>query len=129
MAKDFTKMTTAERDAEAEAFKGLTFEQTEPLSAENGKLWEMAKRGRPRKPPGSHAERVMITLDPALVAAVVRFAAENGLTRSGLIAAAVRKFIGPDRTGVASPRPRPAAAKPGARAGRAKKAAERLANA
>src|SRR5829696_5555340 len=47
------------------------------------------KRGRPAKPPGEKAARVLITMEPTLLAAADAAAGKTGLTRAGLIRQAV----------------------------------------
>jgi len=71
MSKDFLKMTPEERDAEAKKWEsGISFDDTCPLSKASQALWSAAKRGRPRKRPGEKAARVLISIDPQLLAAV-----------------------------------------------------------
>jgi hypothetical protein len=52
------------------------------------------KRGRPRKPTGSKAARVLITMAPHLLAATDAAAGKRGLTRAGLIRQAVLDWLG-----------------------------------
>ena len=94
--KDFLKMTPAERDAQAKKWEsGIYFADTRPMSKRSQTLWEFAKRGRgrPQKPANERAKRVLVSLDPNLLALVEAFAASKGLDRSKLFAISVRAFI------------------------------------
>ncbi|HZL37229.1 MAG TPA: hypothetical protein VFC78_18055 [Tepidisphaeraceae bacterium] len=98
--KDFLKMTPEERDAEAEKWKrGIDFDETRPLSKRSQALWEIARRGRgrPRKPASERAKRVLISLDPNVLALVEAFAASKGLDRSKLFAVSVQAFIAAEK--------------------------------
>jgi predicted transcriptional regulator len=97
--KDFLNMAPAERDAEAKKWEsGTSFEATRPLSKRSQSLWELAKRGRgrPRKPAGARARRVLISLDPELFARAEAFASSRGLDRSKLFALSLQAFIAAD---------------------------------
>jgi hypothetical protein len=99
MKKDFLKMTSQERDAEAKKLeRGTSFEQTRPLSDRSKVLWDLAKRGRgrPPKPAGEKAARILISMEPGLLAIVEKFVASNGLDRSKLFALSVQAFIAAD---------------------------------
>ncbi|HEY2588342.1 MAG TPA: hypothetical protein VGI81_21560 [Tepidisphaeraceae bacterium] len=92
-------MTPAERDAEAKKWEsGTSFEETRPLSTRSQKLWQLAKRGRgrPPKPAGARVRRVLISLDPELLARVEAFASSTGLDRSKLFALSVQAFMAAD---------------------------------
>jgi hypothetical protein len=94
--KDFLKMTSEERDAEARKWEhGVSFDKTRPLSKRSKALWQAAKRGRgrPRKPAGQRARRVLISLEPDLLARAEAFASAKGLDRSKLFALSVRAFM------------------------------------
>jgi hypothetical protein len=94
--KDFLSMTPAERDAEVKKWeKGISIEETRPMSKRSKALWDAAKRGRgrPPKPAGERAKRVLISLDPNLLASVEAFATAKGLDRSKLFAISVRAFM------------------------------------
>jgi hypothetical protein len=96
MKKDFLRMTAEERDAEAKKLeRGISFKDTRPLSKHSRALWELAKRGRgrPRKPAGEKAERILISIEPQLLALIEKFTASNGLDRSKLFALSVKAFI------------------------------------
>jgi hypothetical protein len=99
MSKPFLKMTAEERDAEAKKLeKGISFKDTRPLSKHSQALWESAKRGRgrPRKPAGEKAERILISIEPRLLALIEEFAGANSLDRSKLFALSVQAFIAAD---------------------------------
>jgi hypothetical protein len=51
------------------------------------------KRGRPTKPAGRKAARVLITITPRLLAAADAAATRKGLTRAGLIRQAVLDWL------------------------------------
>jgi hypothetical protein len=100
MNKDFLKMTPEERDAEAKRWEnGIDFGKTKPLSKNSQKLWELAKRGRgrPSKPADKRVRRVLISIEPKLLAAAEAFASSNGLDRSKLFALSLEAFIGAER--------------------------------
>lgn len=68
-----------------------------PMTAAMRKRWEAAKqtgaaprRGRPAKAPHLKARIVPISMDPALLDAVDRFAKANGVSRSKLVAEGLR---------------------------------------
>jgi hypothetical protein len=55
MKKPFYHMTASERDAVAKTLaRGISFDETRPLSKRSQALWDLAKRspGRPPKPVG-----------------------------------------------------------------------------
>jgi len=99
MKKDFLKMTDEERDAEAQKWEsGIQYDETRPLSKRPQTLWSLAKRGRgrPRKPAGEKAERILISIEPRLLALIEEFAGANNLDRSKLFALSVQAFIAAD---------------------------------
>ena len=112
MTKDIFDMSSAERSAEAKKWeKGISFEETRPLSKRSKALWEMAKRGRgrPAKPANQRVRRVLISIDPQLFNLVESFTAANGLDRSKLFSLSVQAFIAADeahRQAIASGKPR-----------------------
>jgi hypothetical protein len=113
MSKDFFKMTPGERDAEAKKLdREISFDQTRPLSKQSKAIWESAKRGRgrPRKPAGEKAERILISIEPQLLALVEGFASSNGLDRSKLFALSVQAFIAADHAHRQLAKPTPMAA-------------------
>lgn len=89
-------MTPKEKDAEARKWeRGISFEETRPMSRRSKALWKIAKRGRgrPRKPSSEKAKRVLISLDPKTLALAEAFASSMGLDRSKLFAVSVQAFI------------------------------------
>lgn len=99
MSKDFLKMTSRQREAEARKWeRGISFEKTRPLSKHSQALWSLAKRGRgrPPKPKDEKAARVLISVDPHLLAMIDAFAASNSVDRSKLFALSVQAFIAAD---------------------------------
>ena len=99
MSKTFLKMTPSERETDL-AFleKGISFEQTRPLSPKGKALWELAKRGpgRPAKRPGEKAVRFLVSMDPNLLTIVDAYASAAGLDRSRLVALSLRAFLAAD---------------------------------
>ena len=72
-----------------------------PISPAMRREWDAARRtgkklrpGRPRKDPTLKSRIVPISLDPMLLAEIDRFAKSAGLTRSALIAQALRLRMG-----------------------------------
>ncbi|MFL5405499.1 MAG: CopG family ribbon-helix-helix protein [Myxococcales bacterium] len=72
-----------------------------PLSPSMRRKWEAARRtgakprpGRPRKDPKLKSRIVPVSMDPALLKEVDRYADAAGVTRSRLIAEALRLRIG-----------------------------------
>jgi hypothetical protein len=87
--------------------KRQTFEELDQMAHDTGDIkplsprlraqWEAAKRtgararsGRPRKSPALKARIVPISMDPALLEKVDRYTKAAGMTRSGLVAEALR---------------------------------------
>lgn len=100
MSKDFPSMTSREKEAEARKWeKGISFEETRPMSRRSKALWQIAKRGRgrPRKAPSEKAKRVLISLDPKILALAEEFASSKGLDRSKLFAVSVQAFIASEK--------------------------------
>ena len=98
MKKSNVKVTK-KADAEFEAIdafaRSVTLESLRPLSGENRRKWEAARRGggRPRKPASERAVAVQITLTPTLLEEVDAFADHTGNSRSQLIAQGLRKVL------------------------------------
>lgn len=111
MSRSFLKMTSAERDAEAKKWEsGISFDDTRPLSKRSKALWATAKRGRgrPRKAPNQKAVRVLISLEPRLLAHVEAFASSKGLDRSKLFKLSVQAFMAADDAHLQALQSRPA---------------------
>ena len=69
--------------------RSITFEDTRPLSKRQRRMWEGAKRGRPRKPESAKAVPTLITVDPKLLKKIDAYAKRQGISRSQLFAQAV----------------------------------------
>lgn len=99
MSKPFSELTPRQRDAAAKKLdRAFSLDETRPLSDPSKALWAAARRGRgrPPKPAGEKVERVLISIDPKLLAAAEAFAAANGLDRSKLFALGVQAFMAAD---------------------------------
>jgi len=70
--------------------KRLTPRDMRPLSPAMRARWQAAKRGRPRKAPGTKALPTMITVDPALLKQIDTRARKIGISRSKFLADAAR---------------------------------------
>ena len=75
----------------AEASKkleGIAFDQTRALTATERASWDQARRGpgRPRKPAGEKAARVLVTIAPDLLAAADGYAQRERISRAELSA-------------------------------------------
>jgi hypothetical protein len=68
--------------------EGIRFEATREMTVAESEVWNGAKRGRgrPKKPPGEKAARVLVTITPDLLAAADAFAARSGISRAELFA-------------------------------------------
>lgn len=89
------KDKTDENDFEAldRLARGVTPEKLRPLTPEMRRRWEAARRGRPKKAPGTKAVPTLITVEPQLLRRVDAYAKKAGLSRSQLFAEAVRQRI------------------------------------
>jgi hypothetical protein len=90
------KKKTDENDFEAleRLAHSITPEKLRPLTSEQRRQWEGAKRGRPKKAPGTKAVPTLITVEPQLLKKVDAYAKKEGLSRSQLFSDAVRERIG-----------------------------------
>jgi hypothetical protein len=85
--------------------EGIRFEKTRDLTPAERASWEQAKRGpgRPRKPAGEKAARVLVTISPRLLAAADAYAQREGISRAELfargLAAVLPKVRGNRKTG------------------------------
>jgi hypothetical protein len=73
--------------------QGITPEKLRPLTAEQRVRWRAAKRGRPKKPPGTKAVPTLITVEPQLLRQADAYAKKAGLSRSQLFSDALRRRI------------------------------------
>jgi hypothetical protein len=86
-SKSFFALSKLEKVAVvARLAKGTDFNQTRPLSAEESALWKIAKRGRPRKRPGTKAVAVQVTFAPEFLKEIDAFAAARKMSRAQLLA-------------------------------------------
>ena len=93
MSKPFTKMTASELAVATREFdKPSPPGRFHPMKARERRRWERAKRGRgrPSKAPGQKAVRVLLTIQPPLLAEADAFARSHGLSRSELFARGLR---------------------------------------
>ncbi len=88
----FGRMTRQEFDAESDQYDE-EFSATRAKGITNSKP-HPRKRGRPAKPAGQKAARVLITMAPQLLAAADAAAGKKGLTRAGLIRQAMLDWLG-----------------------------------
>jgi hypothetical protein len=92
-ATDVNEHDFAQLDAWA---RGLRLEEGRPLSRRDRLEHERAKRvgrGRPRKAPSEKAGRYLVSMDPALHEAAVKFSKTTKKSLSGLIAEALAQRI------------------------------------
>lgn len=93
------KLTTDENDFEAleRLARRITLEKLRPLTPEQRRRWEAAKRARPGKAdgkaPGGRGVPTLITVEPKLLRRVDAYARKAGLSRSQLFTDAVRRQI------------------------------------
>lgn len=71
----------------------ITVGKLRPLTAEQRRRWEAAKRGRPRKPAGTKAIPTLITVEPKLLKQADAYAKKTGISRSQLFSDAVRRLV------------------------------------
>ena len=93
MRKPFTKMTDPELEKGTREFdKPSPPGRFRTMTARERRRWERAKRGRgrPSKAPGQKAVRVLLTIQPPLLAEADAFARRHGLSRSELFARSLR---------------------------------------
>jgi hypothetical protein len=88
----YGKMTREQLDAESARYDA-EFSATRARAVANSRP-HPRRRGRPRKPAGKKAARVLITMSQPLLAAADAAAGQRGLTRAGLIRKAVLDWLG-----------------------------------
>jgi hypothetical protein len=64
-----------------------------PLSQAMRLRWREAKRGRPRKAPGTKSVPTMITVEPALLKRIDACASKAGVSRSQFLAEAAQRAL------------------------------------
>lgn len=72
---------------------GITPEKPKPLTSEQRRRWNDAKRGRPKKAPGTKAVPTLISVEPRLLQRVDAYAKKMGVSRSQLFSDAIRQRI------------------------------------
>ena len=87
----FGRMTRQELDAESDQYD-VEFSATGAKRVVSSRP-HPRKRGRPAKPEGQKAARVLITMAPKLLAAADAAAGKRGLTRAGLVRQAVLDWL------------------------------------
>jgi hypothetical protein len=89
------KRKTDENDFDAmdRLARDITPEKLRPLTPEQRHRWDAAKRGRPKKAPGTKAVPTLITVEPRLLQRVDAYAKKSGVSRSQLFSDAVRRRI------------------------------------
>jgi len=87
----FGRMTRKQLDAESDRYD-VEFSGMRAKRVANARPHPQ-KRGRPRKPAGEKVARVLLTLEPRLLAAADAAAQKRGLTRAGLIRQAVSDWL------------------------------------
>jgi hypothetical protein len=91
----YGRMTRAQLDAESDQYDA-EFSAVRAKRVANSRP-HPPKRGRPPKPADQKAARVLITMEPALLAEADAAADERGLTRAGLVREAVLEWLGRQR--------------------------------
>jgi len=89
------KIKTDENDFDAleRLAQSITPDKLRPLSPRQRVRWQAAKRGRPRKLPGTKAIPTLITVEPRLLRRADAYAKKVGLSRSQLFSDALRQRI------------------------------------
>ena len=87
-------MTDAEREADVAKYdKGVDLAETRPLSASERARWERAKAAVPRQRAPDELARILIALDPKLLAKAHARARKQGKTLSALISDMLRDAV------------------------------------
>ena len=90
-SKSFFKMTPAERDADVARYdQGVDFERTAPLSAPQRARWERAKSGTSPMQAVNEEARVLISVNPKLLAKAHARARREGKTFSAWVSELLR---------------------------------------
>jgi hypothetical protein len=89
------KTKTDENDFEAldRLARSITLDKLRPLTPRHQARWEAAKRGRPKKPPGTKAVPTLITVEPQLLRRADAYAKKARISRSQLFSDALRQRI------------------------------------
>ena len=84
-------MTTPERAADVAKYdRGVAFEKTRPLTASDRAKWERAKAARREQSTGDDVARILIALEPKLLAKAHARAKREGKTLSALVSDLLR---------------------------------------
>lgn len=73
--------------------RSITPDKLRALTPRQQSRWAAAKRGRPKKPPGTKAVPTLITVEPQLLRRADAYAKKSGLSRSQLFSDALRHRI------------------------------------
>lgn len=93
MKKNTPKLAEDDFEALDRLAQSITPEKMRPLSGEMRRRWQDAKRGRPRKAPGTKAVPTMITVEPELLKRIDLVARSKGVSRSQFLANAARREL------------------------------------
>jgi hypothetical protein len=93
MAKHSDKIDENDFEALDRLARNVTPKTMRPLGPEMRRRWEAAKRGRPRKAPGTRSVPTMITVEPGLLKRIDKEARDLGLSRSQFLANAARREL------------------------------------
>lgn len=94
MARKQPHINENDFDALDRLARSITPKKMRPMSPTMRRRWEAAKRGRPRKSPGTKAVPTMITVEPRLLKLIDASARETGVSRSQFLANAARRELG-----------------------------------
>jgi uncharacterized protein (DUF4415 family) len=83
-SKPYTQMSAAELAEATKQYDRMVIDKTRPLTPRERKLWEQAKRGRPKI--GKGAKKISISLEGDLLHKADALAKKKGVNRSELIA-------------------------------------------
>src|SRR5258706_1242792 len=93
--KKSAKRKTDENDFEAldRLARSITPKKLRVLTTEQRSRWNAAKRGRPKKAPGTKSVPTLITVEPHLLRQLDAYAKKAGVSRSQLFSEAIRLRI------------------------------------
>ena len=83
-AKPYSQMSAAELAKATKQYDGMVIDKTRPLNRRERKMWEQAKRGRPKI--GNGAKKISISMEGDLLHKADALAKKKGVNRSELIA-------------------------------------------
>jgi Ribbon-helix-helix protein, copG family len=73
--------------------RSITPKKLRVLTPEQRSRWNAAKRGRPKKAPGTKSVPTLITVEPRLLRQVDAYAKKAGVSRSQLFSEAIRQRL------------------------------------